>query len=410
MLRPLAGTLALAVLPSLEMERTETEVEETLTSFDSHGLAVNLSLPAKYRPAFHNHYKHHKMKLRAALVCAGSLVAIAVASRALITDPPSLSNSGGDVFPPVVFTTQFFDSGGAPWTTPLLGIVTYDGDSGLKQTESKVFEPDATGAAEETLYLSQAPGGIPLNIRFLSEVDTIDTRVDRTYTVASEGLAGFQRGTPVPRQSGLAFDVTLGSTTLTPPPKVGEILLSPGLARSAQLFTEGAFTASREASFPDGVSTNIQAGTTLIELFSWGRDGAWWFSLQDDVLGASSSIESNVRRGGQVFLSGTFSAQVNGTVNLTNYPGASLAILTKPGDYIPNLSADTFSAFSYQLRFLGEGNFSKINPSGGGFGPINTTYGPYTLEVWGEDSAGDPLRLYEQNISVSALTNTFSVN
>ncbi len=333
------------------------------------------------------------------VVLSGLCVAFSAGGAALLLAPtPTLTLPTGEVLPPVVLAGDLVYPDNSIWSQDAVALIEWVDASGKTHVDRKLLHPDQNGHVAEVVYMAEHPENTPIELRIMGDTVGSDCTMRRVFIDAETGRGAFFRGTVILADSG-EYQLSFGTLSMALPPAVGNITLAPPLAINGVVYFEPGASTLHDPLHPSGTPITLVAGTTHIEMYSWGVDNSWWALLQLDGLSPVSHVSAHVRRGAQMTLSGDFGSSLNGLVNLAAYPMGRFVILVADFERIED-TADEIEVATFVFEFAGISRYSTIDSSTGAYGEIDATAGNYHLEIWGKDTSDSFERFYSQPITL----------
>jgi hypothetical protein len=294
--------------------------------------------------------------------------------------PPSITIEGV-LHVRVEATATLLHPGGSPWTTAVRVDIT--GRQG--SLASEMAAPDATGLFSAYVYLPEAEAvSSACEAEIWGDPVTVSQRGSHgPFLSAAEGEAGFSAGVSLGDASSGAT-LNLGNVTITQPPLVAGITLSPAAPLALTLsVTPGSSEQLGIASGPwFDWTQDVSIGHSQIDLYAWGSEG--WFNFE--LFNAEGSIVycGEVRRNQFVTAPYADDVRFDVAVNLTTFPTAKRVLFVPPALHQLNPAAPEGSDVSFEELFD-----STAHGPLDGAGVLNHVYASAEevyVQLWGRDA------------------------
>ncbi len=273
-------------------------------------------------------------------------------------DPPWVTTPEG-VHVRVVVEARLLDPNGNPWTSPVqVHLLGEDGSAG-----EEVATPLPSGDVEACIYLPEEEVfNSKCKASFWANPAIIAQRGGSgLFLSPSEGEGGFGEGAPKGTLA-VGTKLNLGDITITAPPLVGTVNLSPAAPVPVKVHVAvGSPVQYGIASGPwYDWSEDFPAGLTGFSVYSWGIDSWYTFELWNPQ--QSAVYAGDVRRDESVTVTFADDVEFDVSVNMTTYPTATTVLFVEPALHQPNSGA-TGSAVEFSI-LLDESSNGPLDANG----------------------------------------------
>jgi hypothetical protein len=288
-----------------------------------------------------------------------------------------------------------------PWLTSVVVLVTVEGYVG---NATALLHPAADGSISGNVRVNSdaiEPGKV-ISVSVWKEPHLFSNDPERRFFLhQSDGIAGFTKSSEVessPPDANHAFQVKLGSITMSPPPLYGELSVTNGPGQDVSLALVD-YSTNLEADWEYSVLEHevrpLGGENTTVSIYRWSRSPAVQLSLMSS--NGLSVGRGRLRRTGSVSISVKRESTVAVSVSQSAYIDAAEILFVDHTHHSP----DPSSQFGSSETYHGQSHRSKyvlpVQFTGGSFTDLVQIEGENLVaELWGllENANGDLVYYY----------------